>query len=391
MIVGTQEHKEDILSHITSDMFSNLNYKALYAVIERLKRENKPLEIADIIENGGKKEIKQLAIDCQKEYITAANWSYYVNKVQNAYFSRLCAECTSLDGYETIKALKNRYEIKNDTVRINTSTDALILEYYNKWGTEIKTYYRDIDKCLGTLQGGDIMILAGATGMGKTCMMLNLLMSMAKNGKKVLVFSLEMSLKQLQNRIISAETGIPATHIRNFCMTDSEQEIYAAYALSEEFGKLDINVCTRYNLTVDDIKSETNRLNPDIVFIDYLGLVSSDIRGNAYERVSQVSRELKLTALETNTPFIVLHQLSRIASDRKEKRPLLSDLRDSGKIEQDADFITFVYRDFYYNSDASENDFEFIISKSRHGKGKATVTLDFDGERQLIRNRTSWI
>ena len=361
------------------------------SIIEHLKKADKEIEISEIIENGGKAAIKQLAIDISKEYITASNRNFYIKKLQNAYFKRLLTECTSFDGFKAIEALKDKLEIKNDTVKISDNTDALVLEYYNKWGTEIKTYYRSIDSKLGNMQGGDIMILAGATGMGKTCMMLNLVMNMARNGKKVLMFSLEMSVKQLQNRIISSQTGIPAAHIRNFAMSDEEQTRYVEYLDSEEFKHYDINVCTRYNLTVNDISSETKRINPEIVFVDYLGLVSSDIRGNAYERVSQVSRELKLAALETNTPMIILHQLSRIGADRKEKRPLLSDLRDSGKIEQDADFICFVYRDAYYNDQADKTELEFIISKARHGKGKAICHLDYDDERQLIRNKIKWI
>ena len=100
---------------------------------------------------------------------------------------------------------------------------------------------------------------------------------------------------------------------------------------------------------------------------------------------------MKLTALATNTPFIVLHQLNRIPAERKEKRPLLSDLRDSGKIEQDADFICFVYRDSYYNNEAPENQIEFILSKSRHGKGKAICLLSFDGATQNIKEFNKWV
>ena len=210
--------------------------------------------------------------------------------------------------------------------------------------------------------------------------------------RKLRSVSLEMPLKQLQNRIISSETGIDASKIRNFKMNDLEIQKYKKYIESEEFAKLQsIEVCTEYNITVDKIRRITEEIEPDIVFIDYLGLVSSEINGNSYERVSQVSRDIKLIALATNTPFIVLHQLNRIPAERKEKRPLLSDLRDSGKIEQDADFICFVYRDYYYNPDAPENRIEFILSKSRHGKGKAICEMKFDGATQSIKEIVKWI
>lgn len=393
MIIGSedQNRKADIFDHTCADMFFQKEYKELYSTAFLLFRQQKPIDIQSMIEACSKESIRQLAADLKKEYITSGNYRYYCEKLHRDFFNRLLKDADTNEDFLTIQLLQQKYSFKKSTLKLSESADELIADYYNKWGTAIHTYYPSIDKALGTLQGGDFLVLAGATGMGKTCMALNLLMKMVENGKKILMFSLEMPLKQLQNRIISAKTGIEASKIRNFQMNDLEQKRYKNYIESDEFQNFsNIEVCTDYNVTVNKIRKITEETEPDIVFIDYLGLVSSDINGNSYERVSQVSRDLKLAALSTNTPFIVLHQLNRIPAERKEKRPLLSDLRDSGKIEQDADFICFVYRDSYYNNEAPENQIEFILSKSRHGKGKAICLLYFDGNTQLIREINRW-
>lgn len=394
MLIGSdnRDRKADIFEHTCLDMFTGKEYRELYKTALNLFKQQKEIDVQSMIESSSKEAMRQLAKDLNKEYITSGNYRYYCEKLHRDYFKHLLKEADTNEAFLMVQMLQQKYGFKKSTVKLSENAVELIVDYYNKWGTAIQTYYPSIDKALGTLQGGDFLVLAGATGMGKTCMMLNLLMNMAKEGKKILLFSLEMPVKQLQNRIISAKTGIDASKIRNFQMNDIEQQRYKNYIESEEFESFNkIEVCTEYNITVDKIRRITEEIEPDIVFIDYLGLVSSDINGNSYERVSQVSRDLKLVALSTNTPFIVLHQLNRIPAERKEKRPLLSDLRDSGKIEQDADFICFVYRDAYYNSESPENQIEFILSKSRHGKGKAICLLSFDGNTQLIRELNQWV
>ncbi len=386
MLIGSDDlqRKKEILLHCCPEMFTNYNYRTIFKAAIELQAEKKEINAANFIERGKKEAIKQLIIDLGKEYITSANYRFYAEKVCENYINKLLYDCKTLEGYKVIEVLKNKYSFDDETTMLYENAENIMLEYYNRWGTSVQTYYPSIDSKIGSFQGGDLIILAGATGMGKTCMMLNLVQNMAVNGKKILLISLEMSLAQLQNRIISANTEISSSKVRSFSMSDDEMLKYYNYALSEEFRKLNVHVCTEYNITVEKIKQLVEKIEPDIVFIDYLGLITSEIRGNSYERVSQVSRDLKLAALSTNTPFIVLHQLSRIGAERKEKRPLLSDLRDSGKIEQDADFICFVFREAYYESQAPKNQLEFIISKSRHGSGKAKCLLKYEEETQKI-------
>ena len=392
MIIGGKniEKKEYIIRHLNKDMFSELLHKRIFEGILKLKKEQKEIEVGNLCEILTIEEQKKFAISLEKEYITNMNCDYYLKKIQAIYIKRLLKECDSFEGYKKIEEIKRKYSVHSEIKHISESTDELIVEYYNKWGNSIKTYYPSIDNIIGSLQGGDVLILAGATAMGKTCTMLNLIMNMAEKKHKILLFSLEMQLKQLQNRIISAKTGVNSDKIRKFNMTNFEQKKYIDYALSEDFSKLNIEVCTIYDITTDKIKDIVLSSDCDIVYIDYLGLIKSNDNGNTYEKVSAISRDIKLIANETNKPFIVLHQLSRLKSDRKDKRPVLSDLRDSGKIEQDADFIFLVYRESYYNQSANKNKLELIIAKSRHSSGRKIIDLDYDAEKQLIQDKIGY-
>ena len=251
----------------------------------------------------------------------------------------------------------------------------------------LRTGFESIDKTMGYLRGGDFVVLAAATGMGKTCMMLNIALSMAKQGKKVLIFSLEMSKEQLMNRIVSSETGISASKFRNATMTKEESLKYFEFVYSEKFLNLNIQICTEYNITTDKIRTTVLESNADIVFIDYMGLISGGNKQSSYERVSEISRNLKLLAMESNKPLIVLHQLNRSSAERKDKRPIISDLRDSGKIEQDADIIGFVYRPAYYNEYLNNNIMQLIIAKNRHGKNNVTCELGFNPTTQKISDK----
>lgn len=387
MLIGSnnKDRHGHILRHLCAEMFTNKYLREVYKTVEDIYKSGGDINVANVCEVISSENKKQLTIDLSREFITSLNCDFYLKKLLENYIHRLVLACDNLEELRRIEEIEARYSINSNVEHISHNAHMLIPEYYDKWETAIKTGYPGIDKKLGTLQGGDVLILAGAPGMGKTCMMLNLLMNIAKNKHKVLLFSLEMSLPQLQNRIISAETNINADKIRNFNMSDSEVHRYDEFATSAFFKSLNIEVSTKYDLTVEEIVSVVKKSDAEIVFIDYLGLVSGDGRLGSYERVSEISRRLKLLALDANKPFVILHQLSRAVAERKDKRPQISDLRDSGKIEQDADFICFVYRPAYYGENkASKQELEFLIAKSRHSAGRAVVRLVYEGEKQKI-------
>lgn len=394
-IVGGENYKKKdfIMSHLCLEMFTKAShkeiFKAILAVQKRIKNgEDVKLNEIEIIAASKNEKIKKYILELCGEYITNYDCDYYINKLVNNWVLKMRREAVTDEEFEKIKQLEQKYFIKNNIVSISAKTDELVLDYFNKWDSKpIKTYYPQLDAKIGHLFGGDLVILAGATGMGKTCFMLNLLTNMAEHNIKVLLFSLEMPLRQLQNRIIASRTGINSDKFRKFQMDNFEIKKYSDYAMGNEFKKLQIEVCTKYDLTTADIRNIVTASDADIVFIDYLGLIKSDIRGSVYEQVSAISRDLKLIANETNKPFIVAQQLNRIKNERKQKKPVLSDIRDSGKIEQDADTILFVYREAYYNPALANDSMTIIIPKSRHTGGRCELQFRYNPDIQKIEDK----
>lgn len=394
-IVGGENYdvKDRMLAHLCLEMFTKCSHKEMFKSIlevqKRIKRgENINIDVVSIIENSKNENIKKYLLELDGEYVTNYDCIYYINKLVKNWTLKLRREAITDEDFEKIRALENKYLIQDNISMISSKTDELVIDYFNKWESKpIKTYYPQLDEKIGNLFGGDIIIVAGATGMGKTCFMLNLLTNMAEHGVKVLVFSLEMQLKQLQNRIIASRTGINSDKFRKFTLDNWEIKKYTDYATGEDFKKLPIKVCTQYDLTTTDIKNLVSSSDADIIFIDYLGLIKSETKGSVYEQVSAISRELKIIAIETNKPFVVLQQLNRIKNDRKIKKPILSDIRDSGKIEQDADTILFVYREAYYNPAKTNDEMTIIVSKSRHTGGRCELQFKYNPNTQLIEDK----
>ena len=198
------------------------------------------------------------------------------------------------------------------------------------------------------------------------------------------MFSLEMKRQQLQNRIISAKTGIAASKIRRFNMESWEVDKYLEYSDSQEFKDSNILVCDDFEMTLADIEAAVRKTAPDVVFIDYLGLIKSTIKGSEYEQMNEISRGLKKLAGNLQVPVFALHQLSRKIFERKDKEPLMSDLRGSGHLEQDADFVFFVHRPAYFDPKEDPRVFKFFIGKSRHTGGGTHFTLSYDAKTQTI-------
>lgn len=394
-IVGGEnfKKKEFIISHLCLEMFTRPSHKEIFKTIldiqKRIKRcEDLRLDVVDIVKESKNENIKKYILELNEEYITNFDCNYYINKLVKNWTLKLRKKAVTDEDFEKVKELEQKYLIQNNICSISSQTGELIMDYFDKWESKpIKTYYPQLDEKIGHLFGGDIVIIAGATGMGKTCFMLNMLTNMAEHGAKVLVFSLEMSMKQLQNRIISSRTGIKSDKFRKFTLSNYELKTYSDYATGEDFKKLQIEVCTKYDITTTEIKNIVSASDADIVFIDYLGLIKSEIKGSVYEQVSAISRELKIIANETNKPFVVIQQLNRIKNDRKEKKPVLSDIRDSGKIEQDADCILFVYRDAYYNKSTANDSMTIIIPKSRHTDGRCELQFRYNPDIQLIEDK----
>ena len=247
--------------------------------------------------------------------------------------------------------------------------------------TGIPTGFIDLDNKTSGLQPSDLVLIAARPSMGKTAFVLNLVQNAAvRKGLNCMIFSLEMSKEQLVNRLLSMESGIDAQKLRTGSLTptDFEQLVEAAVRVSGASGLV---IDDTPGITVTELRSKCRKrkleTGLDMIIIDYLQLMSGSGKHSEsrQQEISEISRNLKQIAREMKAPVIALSQLSRACEQRTEHRPMLSDLRESGAIEQDADVVMFLYRDDYYNKNTEHpNEAEVIIAKQRNGP-IGTVTL----------------
>ena len=248
------------------------------------------------------------------------------------------------------------------------------------------TGFIDLDYKLSGLQPSDLVLVAARPSMGKTAFVLNIAQYVAfKKDKCTAIFSLEMSKEQLVNRLFSLESQVDAQALRTGNMKDSDWEklIEAAGII----GQSNLIIDDTPSISISELRSKCRKYKMehglDLIIIDYLQLMSGSVGGRSESRqqeISDISRSLKALARELNVPVIALSQLSRAVEQRPDKRPMLSDLRESGAIEQDADVVMFIYRDEYYNKDSEyKKQAEIIIAKQRNGP-VGTVHLAWLGE-----------
>ena len=254
----------------------------------------------------------------------------------------------------------------------------------------VPTGFIDLDKMLTGLQPSDLLIIAGRPGQGKT----GFLLSIAKNAglthkKHVAIFSLEMSNEQVVQRLISQETGIESQRMRTGKLDDHEWPLFT-HAI-EVFSDTHIFLDDTPAITPLQLRTKCRRLHMefglDLIIIDYLQLMGGDTRNdNRVQEVSYISRNLKVLARELNVPVLAAAQLSRAVEQRTDKRPVLSDLRESGSLEQDADIVMFIYRPDQYEKDTvKQNVAEIIIAKHRNGP-VGSVELVFRGAQAKFEN-----
>ena len=251
------------------------------------------------------------------------------------------------------------------------------LEELSNSGNELpglSTGFSAVDGKINGLNKSDLLLLAARPGMGKTSMALNVALSAARDsGKTVAIFSLEMSREQLVTRLIAAEGLVENTRLTTGNLRESDWQRIAEAA--SNLSRMDIRIDDNPLLTAADMNAKCRRLdNLGLVVIDYLQLMTS-AGGKGYsgenrqQAVADISRMLKIMAKELQVPVLCLSQLSRANEKRDDKRPMLSDLRESGAIEQDADIVMFLYRDDYYNKDSEKHNIaECIVAKNRHGE-----------------------
>ena len=334
---------------------------------------------------------------------TAANVKEYIGIIKDKTLLRRVAETagelTALiqqgtdTGQDILEAAEQRiYAIRQGrAARGLTPISSVLLDVYDRL-TELaesesaipglSTGLTDLDRAISGLNKSDLILLAARPGMGKTSMALNILLEAGKkSGKNVAFFSLEMSREQLALRLISSESFVDNKKLVTGKLTEEDWESVAAAA--DSLNRSTILIDDDSSVTVADINAKCRRVdNLGLVIIDYLQLMQSaggrQYNGeNRQQVVSDISRALKIMAKELNVPVLCLSQLSRANESRSDKRPMLSDLRESGAIEQDADIVMFLYREGYYDKDTpNPNLAECIIAKNRHGETR-TVELQW--------------
>lgn len=275
------------------------------------------------------------------------------------------------------------------------STQSILDERSQKVGdvTGTSTGFTDFDQITTGLHEDNLIIIAARPAMGKTAFALNIAQNVAKNSDKaVAIFSLEMGAESLVERMLSAEGLIPYYHVRTGNLSESEWR--RMISAQERLARGKIFIDDTAGIKISEIRSKAKRLAQEndglgLIVIDYLQLIEGRGRENRQQEVSEISRQLKIIAKELKVPVIALSQLSRGVDQRNDKRPILSDLRESGSIEQDADIVAFLYREAYYKRDEQEepdNVTELIFEKNRHGS-LGTVQLYFLKEYAKFANK----
>ena len=261
------------------------------------------------------------------------------------------------------------------------------IKSHSKGITGIPAGYKKLDEMTSGFQKGDLVVLAARPSMGKTALALSLATHAAKNNLAVGFFSLEMSAEQLTLRLLSSESRIAHQNIRN--ATINSDEWVELTHVAAKLAELKLFIDDTAMQSVLDVRTKARKLkmehNLQFLVIDYLQLIHGNNRHeNRHQEVSEISRSLKALAKELGIPILALSQLSRAVDSRVDKRPMLSDLRESGAIEQDADLIMFLYRDIVYNPDTEHASLaELIIGKQRNGP-TGTVGLNFQRELTLF-------
>ncbi|UHA75391.1 replicative DNA helicase [Paenibacillus sp. 481] len=397
------------MERVQSVDFYNPAHQMIYEAMIELGEENQPIDLVTLTAKlqdkkqlediGGVSYLTKLA----NAVPTAANVDYYAEIIEEkSMMRRLINTATQIvsEGYaggEDVAGMLSDAERRILEISNRRSSSGFIaikdvlmevyerVEFLNtqKGGTTgIPSGFPDLDKMTAGFQRNDLIIVAARPSVGKTAFALNVAQNVGVRAKEtVAIFSLEMSAAQLVQRMICAESNVDATRLRTGQLEDDDWEklTMSIAALSEA----EVYIDDTPGVTVADIRAKCRRLKKErglgMILIDYLQLIHG--RGKAGENrqqeVSEISRTLKQIARELEVPVIALSQLSRGVEQRQDKRPMMSDLRESGSIEQDADIVAFLYRDDYYNQDTEKkNIIEIIIAKQRNGP-VGTVELVF--------------
>ena len=400
----------DVMELLKPEYFYNDQHKALYSIMLQMNSMSLPVDIVTVLNEAEKQHIFDSPAEGRRYLAeigdllpSTANIQSYCKIVADKYFLRSLSYVARsiLDdvqsGEQNAQLLLDSAEQKIYDIRQGRDVRGLvplsdaIAEAYDRLGkisgpdkekyVGARTGFTLLDSITSGLNKSDLIIIAARPGMGKTSFAMNIATNVARRAEKeVVTFNLEMSKEQLATRILSTEALVDSNTLRNGRINGND---WVKLATSAGFlSTLPLFIDDTASMTVQQMKAKLRRTkNLGLVIIDYLQLMDSTSHSdNRVTVISEITRQLKIMAKELNVPVILLSQLSRAVEGRTDKRPMLSDLRESGSIEQDADIVLFLYRDAYYNKESQQQNIsECIVAKNRHGE-TGTVKLIWDGQ-----------
>lgn len=385
---------------INGDDFYSKQYGVIFDAMVELNDSGKPVDPvtlqAKLVEKEVSPEVSSL--EYLKEILdtvpSSANVKHYAQIVADKATARKLIRLNdeiSNDCYAGKESLEDILEdtekkvfqiVQNRNVSDYVPIDRIVMNVmdrienvYKAKGTVtgLSTGFYDLDYKTAGMQPSDLILVAARPSMGKTAFVLNMAQHMAfKNNKTVAIFSLEMSKEQLVNRLFSLESHVDSQRIRTGNLTDADWK--ALIETAGDIGQSHLIIDDTPSISISELRSKCRKYKLehglDIIMIDYLQLMSGSGKSaeSRQQEISEISRSLKALARELNVPVIALSQLSRAVESRPDKRPMLSDLRESGAIEQDADVVMFIYREDYYIKDTDRKGIaEIILAKQRNG------------------------
>lgn len=402
------EYANAVAEIITPDDFYNFAHKTIYQAIIELSQKHKRIDIVTLQDELTKKDqleaiggivylltlqedipsvglILQHATIIKEKSVLRQLISSAATIISNCYSQDESSIDAVLDDAEKVIFNISNKRSSNNFIQLDiwlkkTFQHLSDIKSHTKGITGIPSGFAQLDQMTSGFQNSDFIVLAARPSMGKTALSLGIALAAARNGFSTGIFSLEMSAEQLTLRLLSAESGIGHHNIRN--ATISSDEWVDLTTVAAQLAEMKVFIDDTAMLNIMDLRAKARKLKVEhglqVLVIDYLQLLHSNKKHeNRHQEVSDISRSLKALAKELNIPIIALSQLSRAVDSRMDKRPILSDLRESGAIEQDADLIMFLYRDVVYNPETENPALsELIIGKQRNGP-TGTVFMNF--------------
>lgn len=398
-ILGFLLNYKDIekVAELEPKHFYKLSHQKIYSAMLKLIQNNIEIDTVTVIENIESEDLKRIGgmsyiLGLADHFVTSANLKHHLHRIKDTYNRReliinyskimpdlfdiekpvidiLCQvedlNAKSLQEDTTKKIIYNSSELMNVTMKN-------VKKCYDNKGevVGVKTLYRELDNAINGLQKGDLIIIGARPSMGKTAFALNIAERVSRHGT-VAFFSLEMKAEKIGNRILSFKSFISSGKVARGIL--SEEEVEQLSETSTKFAEHNFFLVDESKINMAQIRAKAKVIKNkcgslDLLIIDHLGLIDSEKRDNRVLEIGEITKSCKALAKDLNCCVVLLSQLSRAVEQRQDKRPGLSDLRESGNIEQDADIVTFLYRDEYYNPETESKDIlELIIAKNRDG------------------------